>query len=574
MEITDLLVRIQATLTRMMGAYSGNGRIKQLFQQLQYLMESQRSTCSTVNDLDEALKPPEACAPPPGPRSLASPDLYKLLNDLLTEWDPENREQAPSSSTFSIISPAPADGLEMLREQHAELQVLLAAKEQLGGPLEGLNIYEQKRMDIARLLRETWSKDIARYARPQPILQSEWVCHSEAKPHSDVNFNPFAIVSRPDSEHDEATWKTLPNSKMPAHLGGNRAIAIAKYCLNSAVLSNDLGAMFSAEVGDETGITRAVTEGDEVAVASILAGFNRPLDIPIATAIQNAMRVAVGQGRSGIVRMLLDSNPWGQDFAVQPDTLNASTLLDLAASKGHVDVVGLLLASNHTSTLGHNQFVSKTLPEHAMNAIRMAAQNGHLHTAQALVKAIAESQTKLDLLNTTLFIAIKARRDAIARYILNAGADINARSRNPNDPPSPLACAIQRGLHDSVIQFMANAGANLEVQDDAQRTPLFIAAKDGQRLKSVLALLDHGANLEHRDGNGYTFLHIAAGTWDPVCLKKLLGRSDVQRLLLVTNKEGKIPEQVAASASESSADKSEQISMLKRFSELPPASTA
>lgn len=92
------------------------------------------------------------------------------------------------------------------------------------------------------------------------------------------------------------------------------------------------------------------------------------------------------------------------------------------------------------------------------------------------------------------------------------------------------ASAVAGPLHDAVrMGDMATAerqiaqGADIEGKDDANLTPLIVAALAG-RIATVSWLIDKGANPRGRDGKGFTALHAAAHAGALDIVKYLIGR--------------------------------------------------
>lgn len=123
-----------------------------------------------------------------------------------------------------------------------------------------------------------------------------------------------------------------------------------------------------------------------------------------------------------------------------------------------------------------------------------------------------------------LAIAIKERDDsvvaaAMVELLLGAGADVNVKEDlfSYNDDVTPLHLAM---LHDgpAIAKLLLDAGANIEARDSnpakgaAGKTPLHWAALSGTDSTVMIDfLLDQGAVIEAKSADGFTPLHFALG---------------------------------------------------------------
>jgi ankyrin repeat protein len=100
-------------------------------------------------------------------------------------------------------------------------------------------------------------------------------------------------------------------------------------------------------------------------------------------------------------------------------------------------------------------------------------------------------------------------RDAatVARALLDAGADVDARSANDFDVlPIHSACA---GNHDDVVEVLIAAGADVNATQSGGYTPLHGAAQNGAET-TVDRLLAAGADRTARTDDGRTAADLAA----------------------------------------------------------------
>ena len=82
---------------------------------------------------------------------------------------------------------------------------------------------------------------------------------------------------------------------------------------------------------------------------------------------------------------------------------------------------------------------------------------------------------EFDLLKKNLFYAAEHNKVGLAKYLLDRGADYEARGE---DQQTPLHLAA---IHNSqaVAELLLDRGADKDARDDRQRTPLHLAAQLG-----------------------------------------------------------------------------------------------
>jgi uncharacterized protein len=131
-----------------------------------------------------------------------------------------------------------------------------------------------------------------------------------------------------------------------------------------------------------------------------------------------------------------------------------------------------------------------------------AVEAGDLKKAQKLISKGANVNQTDNVGFPALSIAAGRRDEKMTKLLLEAGADVNARSATLND--SALARAAQNSNGETVLILLA-AGAHVDDRDGAGGTPLFNAALKGD-LEIVDALLSAGADVNARSSSGWTAL--------------------------------------------------------------------
>jgi hypothetical protein len=127
---------------------------------------------------------------------------------------------------------------------------------------------------------------------------------------------------------------------------------------------------------------------------------------------------------------------------------------------------------------------------------------GDLKKAQKLISKGANVNQTDDVGFPALSIAAGRRDEKMTKLLLEAGADVNARSATLNDT------ALARAAQDSngeTVRILLAAGAHVDDRDGAGWTPLFNAALKGD-LEIVEALLSAGAEVNARSSKGWTAL--------------------------------------------------------------------
>ncbi|KAI9765784.1 MAG: hypothetical protein M1839_005384 [Geoglossum umbratile] len=122
---------------------------------------------------------------------------------------------------------------------------------------------------------------------------------------------------------------------------------------------------------------------------------------------------------------------------------------------------------------------------------------------------------------TSLHIAA-SKSVACTLLLLEAGAKVNALQENGQVPLHYAKLVKGEEKHKIIEVLSAYQGVDVNVKDEAGRTPLFEILDDPD---SVNLLLDRGADVRVRDKKGKTVIHHACLENQPVTLRALLDRS-------------------------------------------------
>jgi hypothetical protein len=134
--------------------------------------------------------------------------------------------------------------------------------------------------------------------------------------------------------------------------------------------------------------------------------------------------------------------------------------------------------------------------------LSLAARHGQVECMGVLIEAGASPKGTDKLGRTPLMAAVQSRDAGAIRYLLENGADVDARDRLEG-----TALLRAAGLHGNVesVQVLLSAGADVHATDKSGMTPLMWAARWGDAGR-VTALLKAGAKVNARDVRGKTAL--------------------------------------------------------------------
>ena len=226
-------------------------------------------------------------------------------------------------------------------------------------------------------------------------------------------------------------------------------------------------------------------------------------------------------------------------FTVSPKT--GATPLYFAALCGFQDLVEHLTVKNPeqvhvtggryvtplVAALGNGHFqTAKILSDNGadpnvrghynMTPLLSAAYNGGLEMVQVLLKYKADMDARDNAGENALHNASNGNGPDIggpslsnvARLLLENGADVNARTDKDKGHFTPLHLAAEEGRIE-VVHVLLQHGANVGTKNGDGRTALHQAAKSG-KVEVVHVLLQHGANVGTKDDSGRTALQIAS----------------------------------------------------------------
>ncbi|EAW08625.1 ankyrin repeat protein [Aspergillus clavatus NRRL 1] len=205
---------------------------------------------------------------------------------------------------------------------------------------------------------------------------------------------------------------------------------------------------------------------------------------------RTALLVAAHCGHESVVDLLIQKR-------ARLDVVDAggSTALHLAASRGHCNVLRLLL--EHSMT--------EVCDAHGRTALWVAAHRGQLEALRLLIANHARVNVRADNHMTALHTAAKRGDEAIIELLIACGADIEAKD---GAMMTALHYACEEG-HLGAIRLLLDGKATIDALGSDRRTPLICAAAMG-RFAATQELLKRKASVRSGDDASMTALHWAA----------------------------------------------------------------
>ncbi|MBR4107832.1 MAG: ankyrin repeat domain-containing protein [Akkermansia sp.] len=181
------------------------------------------------------------------------------------------------------------------------------------------------------------------------------------------------------------------------------------------------------------------------------------------------------------------------------------TPLHEAARRGHADIVEVLIhaGSNiHATTSNPDKTVHRHC--HHLTPLHFAARSGDVRCVELLLNAGARADAMAYDNQTPLHFASK--NSLIVNRLLKAGGSLKARSERFQYTPGHIASEINE---QEIAKALLEAGAKVNEKDGDGKTMLSLAAKAGHS-QMVQMLIRHGARVDVLDNIGSSPLFEAA----------------------------------------------------------------
>ncbi|KAI5837291.1 ankyrin repeat-containing domain protein [Morchella snyderi] len=284
------------------------------------------------------------------------------------------------------------------------------------------------------------------------------------------------------------------------------------------------GAYLDTKAGDSTGtltaLQAAAREG-HIEVVRFLVSIRANVNMrgPIMNG-RTALQASAERGHQEIVKCLWRA---GADVNATPSNSGGRTALQAAVESGHLHIVKFLLnmganvnaascdilgvlALNAAAENGHLDIVKVLVDAGALietpekTALLAAAAGGNIQVVKYLLDrgANVNAQPGVGAYLTALGETAKRGNIPLARLLLNAGANVNA-SRGPDFKTTEgvLQTAASGWGHRDMVRFLLDAGAEVDAtvtNHTNPRTALQAAVKWPGNLEIVKMLLAAGAN--------------------------------------------------------------------------------
>jgi ankyrin repeat protein len=301
----------------------------------------------------------------------------------------------------------------------------------------------------------------------------------------------------------------------------------------------------SVDLATDNGVTPVVLAAQEghAKIVKLFCDLNANVNATLKDCNRKAIHQAAQEGHTSVVELLLK---YGAEH--DPEDIRGVTPFWSACQGGHMDIVRILLSKGVRS---------EQIADNGRTPIHQAAQNGHLE----VVKILLTLDVNIDLADdgvTPLWIASQCGHYEIVKLLLDKDADCETMSKN--DSRRPIHQAAQNG-HFKVVEALLEAGALASPEkdcfDNKTPSPLYLAAQSGHfdvakilleydadpnfvvrekgttpvltavykgAIKTVELLLDHGANVNCPNSDGWCPLMVAAQKSDCGMINLLLSR--------------------------------------------------
>jgi ankyrin repeat protein len=214
------------------------------------------------------------------------------------------------------------------------------------------------------------------------------------------------------------------------------------------------------------------------------------------------LMIAAWRDEIDIVQLLLC-----QGEEVNERSEDGHTALSRAAWKGHLDIVDVLLHAGAEINVGD----ANTSPH------ILAAKYGHKEVVLRLIQEYIDKYGEISLFGRVLNTASSQEYGEIVEIMVDAGIALKIEENKQISPSLLLAASLNGKI--KLVKILLRHGADINVSDEAGRTPLMLSAKMGHK-EVVGHLLQKNAEIDRKDKQGHTALSLSAhaGNFEIVAL--------------------------------------------------------
>ena len=286
------------------------------------------------------------------------------------------------------------------------------------------------------------------------------------------------------------------------------------------------GANVNAKNKDNrTALITACARGNKDAINGLLGAGADPKIVDANN--DTCLHEAVMSGcNTSVLQSIIDH---GAD--VNATNKNRVAILSIACQMGNVDAINVLLKAGADPTVtdaegdtylhyavreDYSNKVIQTIinngadvnaaNENNVTALMIACEKGNVEAMNVLLNAEADPNIVDDCCDTCLQKAVRAGSNKeVLKTIINYGADVNAMN---NDNRTALMISCENGNIDALNELL-NAGGNPNITHSDEDTCLHKAISAGCNKEILQALIDHGADVNVTDEYNVTPLMIA-----------------------------------------------------------------
>jgi ankyrin repeat protein len=327
-----------------------------------------------------------------------------------------------------------------------------------------------------------------------------------------------ALVVAAAGGHLEAVRELLKHDNRPGYVAkyGWTPLIWAAYGDHEPVVKLLL------ERGAEYDVFTAAMRGDLARVKELVSGD--PTLVAKEVGSDTPLVWAARRNRADVVTYLLDE---------KSDINHADwsgSILAQTAWEGHIDIIRILLDRGANTETGAEV---RECPYGT--ALHQAAHKGRIE----IVRLLLDRGAKIDSLNndrqTPLCFAVGEGHAAVAKLLLDRGADPNGKGRSPlgeavwESHPDLVRMLLEHGavsamaLHHAaergdvdLVQLLLKHAVDKSLRDDENRTPLHVAVmcREAGRLPEYMKIVDllikEGYRLDETSSGGRKPIHLAA----------------------------------------------------------------